>query len=310
MQSWKFTIKPDSEEGFDSFLKCKELGIVGIGWHHGYKEEQPRDHVHAKELRSKIWGHDIAPVETLFSKIQPGDHLWTHRDGVYYLCIAGARHFLARDICEDFWNYDLGHAIEAKWIKIPDEFVTGSIQRGVIARKMIQRINLTDAEIRMNLHLQKNLQIDPGWLPVIENVHIVNVVNKLAADELFGLMSPDDIEDLVAAKLQTEGWVLIKSTCFRSKPKFEFSMINKDGITGLVQVKSGNRPDDLPPAKFQQYLTEHNEVFLFSTNPNPYPGICPKGITLLSKEKLVQWMKDNYRALSPTIKLKLSVAWP
>jgi hypothetical protein len=102
MQSWKFTIKPDSEMGFDAFHKCKELGIVGIGWSHGYEQEQPKDYSHAKELIRKFWGggDTINEVETLFFRIRPGDHLWMHRDGFYYLCIAGTKQYLAREICE------------------------------------------------------------------------------------------------------------------------------------------------------------------------------------------------------------------
>ena len=55
MQTWKFSIKPDSDKGFDPFLKCKELGMVGIGWSHGYEERQPKDFEDAKELIKKEW---------------------------------------------------------------------------------------------------------------------------------------------------------------------------------------------------------------------------------------------------------------
>lgn len=230
-----------------------------------------------------------------------------HRDGIYYLCIAGTKQYLAREICEDFRKYDLGHAIEAKWLKVPDELVSGSIQRGVIARRMIQRINLQDVEVRLNLYLQQNLERDPSWFPTINNDTVEADIERMSQDELFGLMSPDDVEDVIAAKLQTEGWVLLKSTCFRSKPTFEFSMINGKGTVGCVQVKSGNWPDSLAPVAYEQYLTGHKEIFLFSTNSNPYPGTCPQGIKCFTKEEVVQWMKSNCQILSPTLKIKLSV---
>jgi hypothetical protein len=269
MQSWKFTIIPDSETSFDAFKKCKELGIVGIGWSHGYEQEQPRDYSHAKELMRGHWKTDtIAPeVETLFSRIQPDDHIAMHRDGFYYLCIAGTKHYFAREICEDFRKYDLGHAIEAKWIKVPDELVSGSIQRGVIARWMMQRIYLRDVEVRLNIYLQQNLEKDPSWFPTVDKSSLSDEIERITQDDLFGLMSPDNVEDVIATKLQTEGWILLKSTCFRSKPKFEFSMINTNERVGLVQVKSGNWPDSLAPSEYEQYLTGQNEVFLLRRTP-------------------------------------------
>lgn len=310
MQSWKFTIRPDSETGFDAFYKCKELGIVGIGWSHGYEQEQPRDYSHAKDLMRNHWKTDTIAreIDKLFSDMKPGDHLWMHRDGFYYLCIAGQKHYLAREICEDFRKYDLGHAIEARWIKVPDSLVSGSIQRGVIARRMIQKIDLSPVELLLNKYLQQNLEKDPAWLPTIDKAGLTDEIKKMTQDALFKLMSPDDVEDVIAAKLQTEGWILLKSTCFRSKPKFEFSMTNMDERVCLVQVKSGNRPDSLPPSEYEQYLNGANEIFLFSTNPEPYPGVCPQGIKCFTKEEVTQWMKSNYCLLSPTLKIKIKLS--
>jgi hypothetical protein len=279
-----------------------------VGWSKAYEKEQPKDYSHAKELIKDFYKKDtINEIDKLFSQIEPGDHLWMHRDGFYYLCIAGTKRYFAREICEDFLNYDLGHAIEAKWLKVPDELVSGSIQRGVIAQRMIQRINLQDVEVLLNLYLQQNLERDPTWFPTIDNNKVGAAVERMTQDELFGLMSPDDVEDVIAAKLQTEGWILLKSTCFRSKSTFEFSMINGNGKVGLVQVKSGNWPDSLAPVEYEQYLNCQKEIFLFSTNPNPYPGRCPKGIKCFTKEEVIHWMKGNCQMLSPTLKIKLQI---
>ncbi len=308
MQTWKFSIKPESQVGFDPFEKCKELGIVGVGWSRGYEDEQPRDYEHAKEMIKKVWGTErIKEIEKLFFKIKPGDHLWMHKDGHYYLCVAGSKRYLGREICSDFRSYDLGHAIEVKWIKVPDELVSGSIQRSVIVRRMIQKINLRAIEKRLSQYLEENLEKVPNWIPDIDNDNVKKCIKTIEPTELFSLMSPDDVEDVVSAKLQTEGWILLKSTCFRSKPKFEFSMTNKSGKIGLVQVKSGNWPDTLVPSQYSEYLTGKNEVFLFTTNPNPYPGDCPNGINCIAKEEVIQWMKVNCNILSPTLRIKLSI---
>ena len=86
MQTWKFSIKPASDEGFDPFLKCKELGLVGIGWSHGYEQQQPKDFDEAQELIKKEWDVPDIPyqINTLFDEIKPGDHLWLRKNGHYY----------------------------------------------------------------------------------------------------------------------------------------------------------------------------------------------------------------------------------
>ncbi|MCI5165168.1 MAG: hypothetical protein D3903_03540 [Candidatus Electrothrix sp. GM3_4] len=309
MQTWKFTIKPDSDNGFDSFLKCKELGLVGIGWSHGYEEQQPKNFDAAKELIKKEWGGSNIPyqINKLFHEIKPGDHLWMQKKGHYYLCIAGIKKYIAREICDDFRRYDLGHAIDAKWIEVPDELVCGSVQRGTIARRMIQRINLSEAEIKLNQYIENTLGSTPFCAPIIDNAALGNVLDAIKEETLFALMSPDDIEDIVASKLQTEGWVLIKSTCFRSKPQFEFSMINNSGVTGLVQVKSGKYPSPLNPFEYRGYLRGGNKIFLFTTHPVPYQGEPVEGIICFTRGEIIEWMKENSILLPPTVKLKLTI---
>ena len=309
MQTWKFSIKPDSDKGFDPFLKCKELGLVGIGWSHGYEEQQPKDFDEAKELIKKKWDSSDIPYQIykLFYDIKIGDHLWMQKYGHYYLCVAGAKKYIAREICDDFRRYDLGHAIDAKWIKVPDELVCGSVQRGTIARRMIQRINLSEAETKLNQYIETNLGTNPSWFPIIDSAAVGNVLDAIGEELLFALMSPDDVEDIVASKLQTEGWVLIKSTCFRSKPQFEFSMTNNSGITGLVQVKSGKWPSPLNPFEYREYLRGGNKIFLFTTHPTPYQGESVENVICLTKGEIVEWMKKHSTLLTPTVKLKLTL---
>jgi hypothetical protein len=43
MQAWKFSIKPDCEPHLDPFRKCKDLGLLGLGWAGAYEQEQPAD---------------------------------------------------------------------------------------------------------------------------------------------------------------------------------------------------------------------------------------------------------------------------
>ena len=214
MKTWKFSIKPDHDKGYDPFLKCKDLGIVGIGWSHGYEEQQPKDIDDAKLLIKKQWGtSDIPQIDKLFYEIEPGDHLWMQKYGHYFLCIARQRKLIGREICDDFRRYDLGHAIAATWLQVPDELVCGSVQRGTIAQRMIQRIYLSDAEERLNKHIELNLQKNPLWFPKIDDNNVSSLLSRINEKTILSILSPDDLEDIVASKLQTEGWILIKSTC-------------------------------------------------------------------------------------------------
>jgi hypothetical protein len=311
MKTWKISIKPASKKKFYPFERCRERSLVGIGWALAYEKRQPIDRKDAEELVKEAYAEEIAAWQTemkkLFEDIKPGDHLWTHRGGQYYLCVAGDETpYYGNDICPDFLDCDLGHARGATWIKVPDELVLGSVQRGVIARRTIQPIYLGEAETRLNQHIEKNLRGNSDWLPTIS---LDVVKQRIAIDEqiLFGIMSPDDVEDVVASKLQTEGWILLKSTCFRSKPKFEFQMIHcGSGKMGMVQVKSGSS-DRLEPKEYKDRLTGNNEIFLFTTHRDPYPGEQFDDIHCILKQDVIHWMKNNPALLSYTLKLKLSL---
>lgn len=304
-QTWKFSIKPDTSK--DAFEKCKELGIVGIGWSHCYENKQPKDYEDAKSVTKDYWKKDIKELRTIFEEIKPSDHLWMHKNGHYYLCVAGDKRLFARDICSDFRSYDLGHAITAKWIEIPDEFVCGVIQRGVIVPRMIQRINISETDLKINQQLIDVYEKNKGWNFEIDYHSISIAITKISMNDLFSLLSPDDTEDIVASILQMEKWILVKSTCFRSKPKFEFSMINREGNQCLVQVKSGSRPKKLIPSEYKQYLSNNCQIVLFSTHPDPYPGEQHIGIRCLSKQFVFEWILCNWMVLSNTIKLKIGL---
>ena len=90
---------------------------------------------------------------------------------------------------------------------------------------------------------------------------------------------------------------MIKSTCFRSKPQFEFSMINNSGITGLVQVKSGKWPSPLNPIEYREYLRGCNKIYLFTTHPTPYQGEPVENVICLTRSGIVHWDEE---ALHPT----------
>ncbi len=308
MNTWKLSIKPDSKEGFNPFTKCKEKSLLGLGWHHAYVETHPTDLEHAKSLVKDKWGKWPYQLKYLLEDMEIDDHVWIHQEGKYYLCkVENNMIIYGRDIDPEYQNFDLGHARKAIWVEIPEKFVTGAVQRGTIAQRTIQQIKITKKEVAFNEVIFRKLQIDPAWEPIVDERAVALALANVSPNELFSIMSPDDVEDVVSAYLQSKGWILVKSTCFRSKPKFEFSMLNNKNEIGHVQVKSGKYPDPLSPSKYKSYIGNRILVFLFSTNNNPYPGEAIPNVHTIDHIEIYDWVIKNLWSLTMPLKYRLWV---
>ncbi len=305
MNTWKLSIKPDSESGFNAFELCQKKSLLGVGWSAAYGDTQPTTLEEAKDLVIQKFDKWPNAVSKLLEEVVSGDHIWLHQQGEYYLCRAKDEILIGAEIDPEFSNYDLGHARRADWLKIPEIFVSGVIQRGTIAQRMIQRIKVGAEEQELHKIIFDKLSVNINWRPDIDEAILANKINALEIHELFSIMTPDEVEEMVSMFLQTEGWFLVKSTCFRSKPIFEFSMVNKNAETCSVQVKSGRNPDRLSPLNYQHFLSDRTKVVLFSTNPNAYDGESVDGITCLSHSMMFDWQIKNIWSMTESLKLKL-----
>lgn len=306
MNTWKLSINPDSKKGFNAFKRCQEKSLLGLGWHHAYLLGKPANLLEAKKLVKDKWKKWPYQLQYFLEDMEVNDHVWIHKNGKYYLCKPTDNHVLYGDAIDpDYASYDLGHARKATWVMVPDKFVTGSIQRGVIAQRTIQKIVITDKEAEFNNYIFTRLQQNPNWEPVIDMDELKKSLVKISAQELFSLLSPDDLEDVISAYLQENGWTLIKSTCFRSKPKFEFSMLNKRGEVAHIQVKSGKSPNPLEPENYKDYANNQNLIYLFSTNRHPYPGNGVQNVHTIEQGSLFKWVLSNLWAITLPLKCRL-----
>lgn len=305
MSTWKLSIKPSSESGFNAFNLCRDKSLLGVGWSAAYLESQPNTIVDAKSLVIKRFGSWPRAISKLLEEVKCGDHVWLHQQGDYYLCRVEEEILIGSEIDEQFFRYDLGHARRAQWVKVPEIFVSGVVQRGTIAQRMIQRINIHPRERKCNEIIFDRLFSDPDWSPEIDKNILNRKLNEIDMNIFFSIMTPDEVEDAVSMYLQTQGWYLVKSTCFRSKPTFEFSMVNKNYETCSVQVKSGKNPDPLSPKKYEKFVTGKTKVVLFSTNPNAYTGEPKFGVKCLDPSALFSWLIDNLWSTTESFKLKL-----
>lgn len=273
MATWKLTIKPGNIDGYVPFQLCKEKSLLGLGWAGAYKQNQATNIDDAKRLVKAEYDKWPYQIKYLLEDVEKGDHIWLHQNGNYYLCKAADEILFGNAIDKDFRELDLGHARKAKWIIVPEIYVSGSIQRGTIARRMIQRIWITEKETDFHEFLFRNLSKNAKWQLAIDDLELKKEISQMQIIDMFSLMSPDDVEDIVSAYLQSQGWVLIKSTCFRSKPVFEFSMLNQNHETCQVQVKSGKHPT-LAPSDYVSYTDQQKIIFLFFNKSKPVSRIC------------------------------------
>ncbi|MDQ7089226.1 MAG: hypothetical protein Q9M50_01060 [Methylococcales bacterium] len=305
MNTWKFTIKPASEKGFNAFDFCKDNSYIGLGWSGAYEKETPSDAENAKNLVKIRYGKVPYQIKHLLKSVKENDHLWVHKNGKYYLCIAGEESKYGKEISDDFLKYDLGHVRKVKWIEVPELFVSGAIQRGTIAQRMIQRIKISEKEKKYSLLLEKELSKNKEWKPNINDKELQKNIEKIDIYELFSMMSPDDMEDIVSFYLQSQKWFLTKSTCFRSKPVFEFSMLNSKNEVCYVQVKSGKKPNKLCPSDYKKHVTNNSFIYLFSTNKEAYSGKSVEKVIPIKHEELIGWLLKNIWALTLPLKTRL-----
>lgn len=309
MEVWKLSIKPESNTEFSPFEICQKKNLIGIGWSRAFQKVHPQSDQEAESLVIQYpeWKLKVLPgvVRAFAKELKDGDFVWIHQKGKYFLCrVNDSKLIYGRDIDDNFIDLDLGHARNADWIEITDDLVSGTVQRGVIARKTFQRINLDKLEQKYCEQLYVNLKSNAHWKPFIDFSKLSIAIANNPAEKILPILSPDDLEDIIAFYLQEKAWRLIKSTCFRSKPEFEFSMIDSGGNFARVQVKSSSN-DQLRPIDYQKFTKDGSKVFLFSIAKDPYPGEPVDRVIPISHTDIYNWIKANVRCLSLPIKTKL-----
>lgn len=315
MQVWKMTIKPEAHGNRDAFSWCRDKGVVGVGWAKPYKGlavERCPDSLLG--LFQKTWPKAKSvphEIRKLFEVVGAGDIVWLHKDGAFYLCeISDDECLCGPMIGAEFFENDIGHARRASWIEVPEDLVPGSVQRATIAQRMIQRITCSEHDIQYLQRIKEELHRNPMWRPVFDFEGLSCTISALPARQLFAYMSPDDCEDAVAGYLQDQGWLLVKSSCFRSKPRYEFRMVREanqgERDVAYVQVKSG-RTVQLRPDSYAKDCGKRRTVFLFSTHQDPYPGPSVEGIKTIDHSDICDWMKKHTSLLSYPLLMRLRI---
>ena len=125
-------------------------------------------------------------------------------------------------------------------------------------------------------------------------------------DVLDSLLSPFDVQDLVAAYLQAErGWLLFPSRLSDSTTAYEFVL--RDPATGkryAVQVKTGTSHIDQASLA---HAADLDGWVIFSTS-EAYRGPKPRHVEQLVRAEMLRFMTDHRPALPPIVDTWISTA--
>lgn len=284
-QLWRIHIRPIGPEGNvdvnESVNLCLKQKVIGIGWRVDKKPSSKEDYMTLAEEKygNTSWRSN---ANAILYKMELDDLVWFRdKKGIYYLGrIIGDWEY--RDTEENL-RTDIINVRPVEIYKVSTR-VAGKIINSFIPRRTVQRINdptsLYFSKLVYNKLSGKNFYEEN----VEENV------------DLFSLLSPEDIEDVVGIYLQiTRGYFLIPSSRRRKNDtiSYEYELVNKRGEKAFVQVKSGNvtiNPDDYKDSSEGKY-------FLFSPAGYNY-DVKNKSVETLSRNDIEGFLRE-YEDIMP-----------
>lgn len=312
---WKLSIKTSKRKGYEPFAFCRDNGLIGIGWHDAFHLEDgghrlPQDTEEAFRWMREEWeGEPLHVVHRFLFEVKPGDLVWIHQAGGYWLCRVEDGLIFGRDISPDYVGLDLGSARKAHWVKVEPALISGTVLRGCIAPITMQRINLSDSsneelEKRAYEVLHHMKAENPAWQPELSDARLLEWLAPENTSLLLRALTPEDHEDLIAYYLQEQGWLLRKSSCFRSHAAFEFQMHHRDdGRVGYVQVKTGRTTLD---ACVCRSAAPTGEVLLHAP-AGVYNLDAVSGVKVIAMDEVLAWVREHHRLIGPHVRARLAL---
>lgn len=268
---------------------CLKDNLLGMGWGYRWRSEPPPREVTWKKYfdwASSQWlGRDVANV----ARFRDAEGLvWTRTaDGIYYL---------AKFVGE--WEYRRGHPF--------DDLDLNNTRRALIA-KIGSEMEVPGAVVRRfsrqgqtfcQVHDESAARYSAllwsrctgeryDWRPTPEEV-------------LDTLLSPFDVQDLVAAYLQSErGWLLFPSRLSDSTAAYEYVMRDPagDGSSYAVQVKTGDATIRLA----NLWEAPGLKGWVVFSPRDAYSGRCPSHVEQLDSAEILRFMASRRSVLPPIV---------
>jgi hypothetical protein len=276
---------------------CLDGGFLGLGW--GFKWDRSS----APRVRTVTWERYIDWAESLWPGRDTGN-LWRFHDaeGLVWTRTADGIYYLAQFTGP--WEYrggpvhdalDLSNIRPARIEQIGSETeVPGAVVRRFSRQGQAFSAVHDESAARYSALIWARLTGEPyEWRPSLDQV-------------LDSLLSPFDVQDLVAAYLQAErGWLLFPSRLSDSTAAYEFVL--REPTTGrhyAVQVKTGESEID------QKSLVRAADLtgwVIFSTT-GAYAGRRPRHVEQLDRANLLRFMTERRAALPPIVDTWLSAS--
>jgi hypothetical protein len=221
------------------------------------------------------------------------DLCWTRDlDGIYYLGRVSSSWRYEND--EPYRRADVVNVRDASWVTIGTaDKVPGTFLRRFIRGPTVQCIkDPTTVTVSQLLYNR-------------ESGREVYKVSRMEDVDLYQLLSPQDLENLVAIYLQNEGYMVVPRTADDNTPKYEFALIHRDGRRAALQVKSGNV--NLRSEDYAEVADKVDEFFLF-TSGGAYEGGPNTKIRLLDPKTVKAFASDYYHLMPDPIQVCIVLA--
>ena len=273
---WRINIKTDTD--LDARRFCIEKNIIGAGWSiENELDDGSRNGEKYYEIGKAAYPNCEGFKKTanaMIWRMQKGDLCWTRDwNGFYFLGkIDGP---FIYQVGEPWDEFDVHMTRGCEWVAAgPADAVPGDIRRSFTSAALQRVYSHTAATISEIMYSEKSGEGTP---------------NRANDIDLFSLLGPDELEDLVGIYLQIEkDWAIVPSTSKRSTPTYEFVLRHRStGERAFLQVKSGNA-EFIPPSN----LGSSEKFFVFVNSDDALPHLEPP-FEVLSKDAILKFARSN-----------------
>jgi hypothetical protein len=227
-------------------------------------------------------------ANALYNRMRVGDLVWS-RDwqGLYYLGrVSGEWEYSEKS---DHKDADIVNFRRCEWycIGVADR-VPGAVRNSFSRGRVLQAVN-DQSSLKYSERIFAKVSGRKEYGPLKEE-------DANESSDLFSLISPFALEDLVGLYLQSLGYSIVPTSCQRTSATYEFVLRHREcGEMAAVQVKSGsqvlNRDD---------YSGFPGTMYLFAASEQ-YAGGHHPSVKTISRADLIKFISHNKRILPETI---------
>lgn len=291
-QIWRLILCPGGGTGTpaEAASLCKDESVLGMGWGVNVATGVSlpwADYLDLAEARhrpkpgAKRKTDPLGNVRRWYRDVAKDDLVWTRNTRAEYL--------LARVIGEwcyksekEFVKQDIVNVRAVEFVEVGNESnVPGKIVRQFRGQTLTRIKGVTNLSRRM-------------WNERSPSDSFKYPYSKEEKTDLFDILSPQDVEDIVFIMLQWEDLICLPTRRRADTMAYEYLLRSRDGRRSVaVQVKTGRAT-----AASRQIPSDVDEIVLFSTD-ECYDTSDPRGIPTrkLSRSQVLSFIRHHLHVL-------------